>query len=164
MGLTWRAVAFVLLMLLLLLSYGNSLRVYFKQQSDLAEANQQIASRTVEVARLQDEVKRWKDPDFIKAQARSQLGWVVPGETGYKVIGPDGKPLDNAIQLDTTSDVPDSDKVVWWQKLAGSVQAADQQSPANPSAAPSASQPASSEPTIRPSPTQSSSPTPTRKR
>ena len=38
------------------------------------------------------------DPDYVRTQARERLGWVVPGETGYRVVGADGKPLGGGLR------------------------------------------------------------------
>ena len=35
----------------------------------------------------------------MKTQARERLGWVVPGEIGYKVVGADGKPLGGGAKI-----------------------------------------------------------------
>ena len=91
----------------------------------------QIAQRQQRVAELSDELDRWQDPAFVRIQARQRLGWVVPGETGYVVLGPDGKPIDgsNAIESQRADgEKPDAD--AWWARMWGSVRAADKPAPA----------------------------------
>ncbi|MDO4784930.1 MAG: septum formation initiator family protein [Propionibacteriaceae bacterium] len=107
----------------LALMYASSLRVYFNHRLQLAETRAEIAQREANIEKLQDEIRRWEDPEYVKAQARSRLGWVVPGEVGYRVIGPDGKPLGGGIELNQTAD-PLAGKT-WWQRLWGSVEVAD---------------------------------------
>ena len=58
---------------------------------------------------------------FIKAEARERLGWVVPGETGYRVIGADGKPIGG----DSTVLAPTRQDGLWWEGMWGSVRHAD---------------------------------------
>ncbi len=126
LGLTRRALAVLSVLIVLALSYANSLRIYLDQQRDLAEANQQIQERTARIAQLEDEVQRWNDPAYIKAQARERLGWLLPGETGYRVIGPDGKPLGSGVVLDSTSELPPGEHpAMWFDRLWGSVETAD---------------------------------------
>ena len=126
LGLTRRALAVLSVLVILALSYANSLRIYLDQQRDLAEANQQIQERTQRISQLEDEVRRWNDPAFVKAQARERLGWLLPGETGYRVIGPDGKPIGTGVVLDSTKELPPGEHpAVWFDRLWGSVETAD---------------------------------------
>ncbi len=95
----------------------------------MADLKAEIAAAEEKRDDLRDELERWRDPDYVKQQARSRLGWVVPGETGYRVLGPDGKPVSGA-KLDSTSRLPgDEHSGTWWEELLGSVAAADQPAP-----------------------------------
>lgn len=109
---------------MLSVSYVRGLSVYLGQRSDIAEATQQIADRQAEVNRLTDELNRWNDPDYVKIQARDRLGWVVPGETGYRVIGLDGKVVSG--QVGSIAGRSDPENQTWYERLWGTVQAADQ--------------------------------------
>ena len=125
-GLTRRALAVLSVLVILALSYANSLRIYLDQQSDFGVAQQQITERTERISQLEDELSRWNDPDFVKAQARDRLGWLLPGETGYKVIGPDGKPLGTGVVLDSRTELPPGEHAeMWFDRLWGSVETAD---------------------------------------
>ncbi|MDO5285589.1 MAG: septum formation initiator family protein [Actinomycetia bacterium] len=130
LGITRRAIALAVVLAILALSYIGSLRLYVQQQQEIAVAKQQIAQRSASVARLSDELKRWDDPDYVKAQARDRLGWVVPGEVGYRVIGADGQVLSG--QVGSIKGPHDSENQAWYDKLWSSVQAADQPAPAAP--------------------------------
>ncbi|MGA4669177.1 FtsB family cell division protein [Propionibacteriaceae bacterium Y1923] len=159
LAITRRAVAVVVVLFVLLFSYLNSLRVYFRQQQGIAAAQVEIAEREQAIATLEDEKARWADPNYVKAQARSRLGWVMPGEIGYKVIGPDGKPLGAGTELDHESDLPSDEHRVWWERMIGSIKTADDPIPTeeNPTTQPTG------ETTVKVStPAPSPSPTPTR--
>ena len=90
---TWRLLILGVVMAALAVTLAQSLRVYFAQAQETAMLREQIAQRQQEISTLEDQLARWKDPAFVKAEARSRLGWVMPGETGYRVIGADGKPI-----------------------------------------------------------------------
>ena len=124
--LTRRALVMVVVVVALAISFGTSLRVYLGQQHDLAVAEQEIRERSAQIADLQSELARWDDPDYVKAQARERLGWVMPGETGYRAVGEDGKPLGGGavITSEQTLAAGEHDPV-WWDRLWGSVQTAD---------------------------------------
>ena len=124
--LTRRALVMVVVVVALAISFGTSLRVYLTQQHDLAVAEQEIRERSTQIADLQSELDRWNDPDYIKAQARERLGWVMPGETGYRVVGEDGKPLGGGVVISSEQTLAAGEHdPVWWDRLWGSVQTAD---------------------------------------
>lgn len=125
-GITRRAVALIAVIGVLILSYASSLRIYMNQQRDMAVAQQQITDRQARIDELTDELKRWQDPAYVRAQARDRLGWVVPGETGYVVLGPDGKPIDSSTNIESErSDREEPAADAWWARIWGSVDAAD---------------------------------------
>jgi cell division protein FtsB len=134
-NLTARALALVVVVLVLTISYATSLRIYFSQAHEIASTKAQIAQSQAAIDDLQGQLARWNDPAYVTAQARERLGWLVPGETGYTVVGADGKPLGGGLTLDasTTTD-PEQAQPMWWDRMWGSVAAADKPAPvkANP--------------------------------
>ena len=110
----------------LVLSYGGSLQIYFNQQHQIAVADQEIRDRQAEIADLQSQLARWDDPAYVKAQARERLGWVMPGETGYRVVDENGDPIGGGVVLQSEQrPVTETDNQYWWQRLAGSLSTAD---------------------------------------
>jgi cell division protein FtsB len=125
-GLTRRALAVLSVLVILAVSYANSLRIYLDQQRDIGVATQQIHDRTERITQLQDELNRWNDPAFVKAQARDRLGWLLPGETGFRVVGADGKPLGTGVVLKTQSELPPGEHPeMWFDRMWGSIETAD---------------------------------------
>lgn len=121
-GITWRLVVLVAAVLGTTILLGQSLRIYFIQGAQIAEERERIAAAKKLIAQQKDEVERWKDPEFVRAQARVRLGWVMPGETGYRVIGPDGKPIDGS---ETVGDNVEEQKGPWYEQMWSSVTVAD---------------------------------------
>lgn len=124
-GFTRRALILVGVLAILALSYANSLRIMLNQQRDLATANAQIQTRSAQLADLDAQLQRWRDPAYVKSQAREQLGWVLPGETGYRVIGTDGKVIDDAGATAALAGGDPAEGLRWWDRVAASVVAAD---------------------------------------
>ncbi|MBA8794571.1 cell division protein FtsB [Friedmanniella endophytica] len=133
-SLTTRAIALTVVLLVLVISYASSLRIYLSQRHEIAATQVEIAQREQQIGQLQSQLTRWNDPDYVKTQARARLGWVVPGETGYHVIGPDGVPV-GANTAPSGADQPPPAPKPWWDDLWGSVKTADAP-PAKPTAAP----------------------------
>ena len=126
---TARAIALAVVLVILTISYATSLRIYFAQAHEIAATKAEIAERQQRILQLQGDLARWDDEAYVRTQARDRLGWVVPGETGYTVVGADGKPLGGGavITAETAPEGPAQDS--WWSKLWGSVEAADQPAP-----------------------------------
>ena len=123
---TSRAVALVLVLVVLALSYASMLRVYMDQQHEIAVSQQEIRDRSAQIDQLKGELARWDDPAYVKAQARERLGWVMPGETGYRVVGDDGQPLGGGVVIESKDGAAGNEKAgQWWDRLWGSVAAAD---------------------------------------
>jgi len=124
MQITQRAVALLVVVGLLIISYVGSMRIYLDQQSDMATARTQIAERQATIAQLEDELSRWSDPSYIKTQARERLGWVVPGEVGYRVIGTDGTVVSGEVGSIKGNNDPANQ--AWYERIWSSVRTADQ--------------------------------------
>src|SRR4051794_38336446 len=112
--LTGRAAVLVLVLAVLTVSYASSLRAYLQQRAHIGELKSQIAEREANIDDLEREKQRWDDPAYVKAQARARFGYLMPGEAGFEVIGPDGKPLEAQASLNDPSDVIKTVPKAWW--------------------------------------------------
>ena len=136
-SLTARAIALAVVLLILTISYASSLRIYFSQAHDIAATKAEIAERQQRIVTLESELANWQDESYVRTQARERLGWVVPGEIGYKVVDADGKPLGGGAEISADSAEPvRPPEDAWWAKLWGSVAAADRPTPATAQAGP----------------------------
>lgn len=96
---TKRAAILALVVCALALTVAVPLRNYVAQRQELAAVSEQQQVLSAEVARLQQERARLSDPAEIEAQARSRLGYVMPGEVPYVVqfpVAPGPDPADAA--------------------------------------------------------------------
>jgi cell division protein FtsB len=130
-SLTARAIALAVVLLILTISYASSLRIYFAQAHEIAATKAEIAERQQRTVVLEGELAKWQDVNYIRTQARERLGWVIPGEIGYKVVDAQGKPLGGGAEISAEAAEPvEPAGDAWWAKLWGSVAAADQPAPA----------------------------------
>lgn len=83
-------VAFIASALLL----APSVQVYLNQVRDIQLAEQAIEQAKVDIVEMQRERDRWRDPNFIRAQARDRLYYVMPGEVGLLVMNAEDVNLD----------------------------------------------------------------------
>jgi cell division protein FtsB len=85
--LTGRAALLGLVVCALVIALAYPMRQYVAQRSDIADQRRAAQRAKERVEQLRQEKARWQDPDFVRAQAREHLHYVMPGETGYSVAG-----------------------------------------------------------------------------
>ena len=82
---TKRAAVLAVVVCALALTVAVPLRNYVTQRQELAAVTEQQQELTTEVGELTRQRDRLSDPAEIAAQARSRLGYVMPGEVPYVV-------------------------------------------------------------------------------
>ncbi len=83
---------------LLILPYFQK---WLVQRSEIESAKAQLSQSRSEVSALKQQKARWADDEYVKAQARQRLHYVLPGETGFVVLQPKKattKPSDPSVQ------------------------------------------------------------------
>ena len=118
---TGRAVVRLAVVAILVMSYATSFKAYLQQREQVRSLQSQISQRQAEIAALQKDKARWKDPAYVRAQARARLMYVMPGDTGFQVIGRDGKPLDPVDSLPASTAFVGSGGQGWWSTAWESV-------------------------------------------
>jgi cell division protein FtsB len=121
--LTGRATVLVAVLIALALAYTYPIRVYLNQQSDIAEMESAQAVQREKIKELQDQAALWKDPNYIKTQARSRFFMVLPGEELLILLSdPDGAARDAGLPPPgATPPEPDP----WYDTLWSSIGAAN---------------------------------------
>ena len=130
LGVTQRAIALAVTVAVLMISFVSSAGVYFSQQREIAQVKAEIAASRAKIDSLQDELNRWQDPAYVQAQARERLGWVMPGEVGYRVIDAEGNIIGGTILNPAV--VNDEESKSWYETLWLSLVLADKPVPLEP--------------------------------
>lgn len=115
---TTRALVLVSIVLLLLVSYFSSVHAWWEQRQEINALQAEYDARQEAIKDLSETKERWKDEAYVQQQARERFGWVMPGETGYRVIGVDGKVQGDVAELDAP---PEGKRTPWYDTLWGSV-------------------------------------------
>lgn len=99
-----------------------SLFQWWRQEQDLRDITARVAAAEQDNADMQHQLDLWNDPDYIASQARSRLGYVLPGETQYAVVDPGA---DHADTPQIAAAEPQGPARPWVQVLTASLTEAD---------------------------------------
>lgn len=105
-------------------SYASSARAWLQQRSDINTLNAQIATSQAQIAALDEAKQRWHDSAYIRTQARERFGWLMPGETGFRVIDSHGHVVSSGSSLSQPRAGARRRDGEWWQRAWDSVVAA----------------------------------------
>ena len=125
----------VLVLSVLTISYASSLKAYFQQHSQIEQLRSQIASSESSISELEAEKAHWRDPAYVREQARARFGYLMPGQTSYVVIGDNGKPLAAQATLSDPRTDSSATPTAWWTtewksvELAGNPPSAQKKKP-----------------------------------
>lgn len=87
-----RLVVLLSAVIILILMLASPVRDLVAQRAKIEALKIQIAQSEKQVQMLKDVQVKWQDPNFVAAQARARLHYVLPGEIVFNVIGLDGNP------------------------------------------------------------------------
>lgn len=79
-------VVVVVLVLAGIVIVSPSLSTFVQQRREIAELRESVRQRQEAVNEIDAERAKWKDPVYVRSQARDRLFYVMPGETQLNVI------------------------------------------------------------------------------
>ena len=82
-----RVLALSAILFLLALTIAPPVKHYFTQRAQISALKSQLSADNSALQRAREELMLWQDPEFVKAQARERLHFVLPGERQYIVVG-----------------------------------------------------------------------------
>ena len=83
---SWFAAVMFVVIVLAVLVLAPTIRMYTTQQQQISKLQAANDKQKSDIGKLNAQIKDWDDPDYIKAQARDRLLYVMPGETSYLII------------------------------------------------------------------------------
>jgi len=113
-----RALALWAIFFILALAIAPPVKHYFTQRAQISALNSQLASDNKALDAARQELLLWQDPEYIKAQARERLHFVLPGERQY-IVTENG----TASNTDEGTKVANSltDGQPWYSRLIASI-------------------------------------------
>lgn len=119
-GLNARAVALAVVVFMLALLLAAPAQRYFSQRAQISALQHQLSASQDRIRQARTELERWRDPAYIKTQARARLHFVMPGETQYIVVDSGRNEPTTSANTPIASDLPA--QVAWYQRLVSSIQ------------------------------------------
>ncbi|MQY37769.1 hypothetical protein SRB17_57740 [Streptomyces sp. RB17] len=86
--LTGRAALLALVLCSMVVALAYPMRQYVSQRAQISDLQRQQEQARKRVEQLRDLKARWQDDSYAEQQIRRRLHYVMPGETGYIVVGP----------------------------------------------------------------------------
>ena len=120
-GVTARFIAISVVIFIIAVTIAPPAQRYFTQRAQINAIEAEIDSRNSRLAEAEIELQKWRDPSYVKSQARERLHFVLPGERQYIVLGVETEA--SAVQKKKT---PVATKqfgsAPWYTKLISSIQ------------------------------------------
>ncbi|MFM1789467.1 MAG: hypothetical protein RLZZ12_816 [Actinomycetota bacterium] len=93
---------------------------YFAQRAQISALEASVASNRARLLEARAELERWKDPEYVRSQARTRLHFVLPGERQYIILGAKNETVDSSeaaapINEDFPLGVP------WYSRIISSI-------------------------------------------
>lgn len=122
-GLTSRSLVLGLVLVFLVTFLAPPLQQYFEQRAQINAVRADIAATRDRIDEARAELQRWRDPAYVKAQARARLHYVLPGETQYIVVDENGDAVQPAQpELPVVDYI--SDQGTWYGRIISSIEIA----------------------------------------
>ena len=120
-GVTSRFVALSVVFFLIALTIAPPMQRYFSQRAQISAVEAQIGASKERLQNAEAELARWRDPAYVKSQARNRLHFVLPGERQYIVVGAKTEEQTAAGEQNSVADqLPDH--APWYERLITSIQ------------------------------------------
>jgi hypothetical protein len=104
----------------LVLAYAYPVRTYLTQRAQIDRLTESQREQVRRISSLEEELDKWEDPEYVRAQARSRLYYIRPDEVPYVVVdlGPEPAGAQRGSRRGKKGDA-------WHERMWGSVAAAD---------------------------------------
>lgn len=82
-----RALILFTVLFVVALMVAPPLQNYFVQRAQINSLQSEVDQARADLEATQAELARWRDPEYVRSQARDRLRFVMPGERQYIVLG-----------------------------------------------------------------------------
>lgn len=120
-GVTARFIAISVVIFIIALTIAPPAQRYFTQRAQINAIESEIAVRKTRLEQAKIELQKWRDPNYVKSQARERLHFVLPGERQYIVVGVETEESAE-VKKRTAVATKQFGSAPWYTKLISSIQ------------------------------------------
>jgi len=80
-----RVLTLSVIFFILALTIAPPVKHYFTQRAQISALKAQLSADNIALQNAREELLLWRDPEYVKSQARERLHFVLPGERQYIV-------------------------------------------------------------------------------
>ena len=93
---------------------------YFAQRAQISALEASVESNRQKLLDARAELERWRDPNYVRSQARARLHFVLPGERQYIILGVKSQVSDESeAAAPVNEDFPIG--VPWYSRIISSI-------------------------------------------
>ena len=113
-----RLLALIALVFIFTLTIAPPVKHYFTQRAQINALKSQLSADNSALQKAREELLLWRDPEYIKTQARERLHFVLPGERQYIVVEGENTDAQNGATKIASALV---DGQPWYARLIASI-------------------------------------------
>jgi cell division protein FtsB len=113
-----RPLALIALVFIFTLTIAPPVKNYFTQRAQINALKSQLSADNSALQKAREELLLWRDPEYIKTQARERLHFVLPGERQYIVVEGENTEAQNGTTKIASALV---DGQPWYARLIASI-------------------------------------------
>lgn len=113
-----RAMTFALVLFILAWTLAPPAQRYFAQQAQINAIKAEVNSNESALQEEARELQLWRDPEYIKSQARERLHYVFPGERQY-IVTDTTESAETTPKTAVAKNIPQG--LPWYDRLVASI-------------------------------------------
>jgi len=113
-----RALTLATILFLMALTIAPPIKHYFTQRAQISALKSQVESNNAALEQARKDLLLWRDPEFIKSQARERLHFILPGERQYIVTDSEGQYTQES-GTTVANKIPDGQP--WYARMIASI-------------------------------------------
>lgn len=86
-GISARALILSIVLFAIAITLAPPTQHYFAQRAQISSLEANVEANRKKLLEARAELERWRDPDYVRSQARQRLHFVLPGERQYLILG-----------------------------------------------------------------------------